>query len=79
MSIRWRDRIYWWLHNPLLLTIPNHTLTPVGYGVCWRDWQSDSRVVALIGLNVIFALGRWFWLWLRFGLTRWLHEHEPPR
>jgi hypothetical protein len=49
----------------LLIKVPQGGLLPKYYGVAWADWRSRDAYCLPIGLNLIGAMVRAAYLWLR--------------
>lgn len=47
-------------------------MLPPFYGVAWQDWYGDVAVCLPVPLNLIAAIGRSIWIFMRHG-----HRHVP--
>lgn len=51
---------------------------PKYYGLAYYRPESCHAVAYPVPLNLLVAVVRWAWLWVRFRATRLLAQHEPP-
>jgi len=50
---------------------------PKGYGVAYRDENSNRILLAYMPLNILAGFAIWSYQWFRIGFAAWCWKHRP--
>jgi hypothetical protein len=57
--------------------VEKHIQYPKGYGVAYRDWNSNRILMAPMPFNILIGFLTWSYDWTRMGFAGWCWRHRP--